>query len=106
MLHRTLGAPHLIDREDIGADQSFAGVDPGIAIDFGGLLNAAVGRRRLCNSSTQSSPSRRLSALAMFFGRAGKLAHQDGYLVRILDPRLVAQAGVAGMWRFTAATST
>jgi hypothetical protein len=33
------------------------GVDLGIGIDFGGLLNAAVGRRRLCNSSTQSSPS-------------------------------------------------
>jgi hypothetical protein len=42
------------------------GVDLGIAIDFGGLLNAAVGRRRLCNSSTQR--------FGHVLGRAGKLA--------------------------------
>ena len=73
-------------------------VDLGNIIDFGGLLNAAVGRRRLCNSSTQSS---------RVLGRAGKLTHQYGYLVRSLDPRLaLPQAGVASMWRFTAAAST
>ena len=59
------------------------GVVLGIAIDFGGLLNAAVGRRRLCNSSAQSSPGRRLSALAMCLVERVSW-HQEGYLVRIL----------------------
>src|SRR6516165_7389652 len=59
------------------------GVVLGIAIDFGGLLNAAVDRRRLCNSSAQSSPGRRLSALAMCLVERVSW-HQEGYLVRIL----------------------
>jgi hypothetical protein len=49
-----------------------------------------------CNSSTQSSPSRRLSALAMFLAEPGKLAHQDSYLVRILDAQLVAPGRCGG----------
>ena len=50
--------------------------------------------------------SLRLSALAMFLVSSGTLADQEVTSLASLIRSWLPQAGVAGMWRFTAATST